>query len=961
MAADTNASRERDHYQRLKEIYLRVRRLAESERDREIDELCSGATDLADAVRELLSQETMRTTLGGTLMQDGPDEVELPDRLGSYEIVGLLGQGGMGVVLEAIDPRLSRPVAIKLLAPHLVASSEARERLVHEARALAALNHPNIATIHGFETHDDHSFFVMERLEGPSIAERLSSGPMDRKTVLELGIQICDALDYAHRRGFVHRDLKPANVCVTLDLDGQQVAKVLDFGIAKPLTNADGGDASPGVIAGTASYMSPEQARGEDVDARTDVWALGCLLFELLSGERAFRGSSTHSTIKAVLNDEPNWDALDGQPPELVDRVIKGCLRRDLRSRRQSIADVRLDLERAMQAQETNADSPATDERTAGRGRFRWGLAGAAIGLVLSIALGALRSGDSSELEARAPLVQAAINSPPGVQLLEGPGPALALSNDGKALVFAAYEGNRDRLYLRDMASAEVRPLEGTDDARSPFFSPDGQWVGFVANGELLKVAVGGSAPVPMLRLPGSPSGATWLERELIVFAIRGGSSGLMEVPSSGGDVRELTRLEPGETDHLWPEICPGDRVLFYTSWSGSLDSAMVVAMSLETDELLTLTHGTQPKIADDGRLLFARRDSVWSMPFDCDRFEIMGDESPVITPVGVMGVGAAHYDVAAGGMLVYSAHRVGFRLNVTRFERDGVSTVLSWLPNVGSMRSLELMASGTQLLMATGDPGAPELWQYDVRRQNGIRVDEGAYSGVASPDGRSIAYAKSVGSNQDDLWWRSATGSEEAKPLHENAFHKAPTGWSPDGEILIFQETRPDTGVDLWTLRVDNQVAEPLLKTRYDEKSGTISPDGSWYAYTSDESGSEEIYVRPFATTGARHPVSIGGGRYPRWSPDGRAIFYLGQEDLMASDVDTTNGFDAGRPRALFPVATQQSIAGLAPSVYAVCPRAECFYVVTRDTSWSPPLRIVHGWSGGVTISSPGGTATGN
>ena len=725
--------------------------------------------------------------------------------------------------------------------------------------------------------------------------------------------------------------------------------KILDFGLAKALTeDGEGADSSlsqsptmtlaatmRGEILGTAGYMSPEQVQGDPADSRADIWAFGICLLEALVGRPVFQGENLSTILAAVLRDDVDLTRLPADTPTQVRRLLDRCLVKKPDDRLHHIGDARVELRAALEAPTFGEDAPSG---AAARPRIAGLLAaGAVAGAVIAgIAVGTFKSAPGPSAS-RSPLTYVSVLIPPKTLLLEGPGSSVALSADGRRLVFGAYDAPEDHLFYRDLGEPTSRPLADTEAARAPVFSPDGAWVAFFADNELRKIAVEGGPPVSLQSVPGTPSGAVWLRDDTIIYGDRGGV-GLARIPASGGETQEVTFLEEGELDHRWPGVSLDGRVLLYTSWRGSLDNAVVVAQSLETGERREVTQGTQPKMSPGGHLIFARRDSLWAVRFDTESLTTIGSERPVSDEVSVMGAGAAHYDVSADGSLAFASGLAGLNLQLKRISRDGSRLVVPWLSDRDWFTSLKLSRQTGRLVIGRGNPGSPDLWVYDVDRGSGRRVETSAFSGVWGPRGENLVFARSRGADRESIWRWSVDGSSEAELLLGGDLRKIPTSWSPDGAAVLYNEDDPETGIDIEILHLADGSTSTFLETASAEESGTFSPDGRWVAYASDESGDMEVYVRPYPGPGAKHGVSIGGGRFPVWSWAGDELFYLGDTGIMAVAVDGARGFEVGRPELLFEVATHTSSGGYVDSVFAPCADDDCFYVVSREEAATPP-----------------------
>ena len=827
-------------------------------------------------------------------------------RLGSYEIVTQIGAGGMGEVYEARDTKLGRNVAIKVLPAAFVNDPDRLSRFQREARMLAALNHSNIATIHGLEHSDGAHFLIMELVSGETLAERIKrEGAVPIKEALKIAVQIAEALEAAHEKGIIHRDLKPANVKVTTE----GTLKVLDFGLAKAFAG-DAGDSNPsqsptlsavatmqGVLLGTAAYMSPEQARGKAVDKRTDIWAFGCVLYELLTGKQAFHGEGTTDILAAVVRAEPDWSKLPLSTPAQIRTLLKRCLQKEKRLRMQSAGDARIEIEEALTA-------PTIVVATSTRRLSSWRQAVAlALGALAFLGIGGIAVWNlkpSSPL----PVIRTVINLPAGQQLagLEN-GPAVALSPDGSHLAYVARLGDTQQLYLRAMDSLEAKSVPGTEGAVSPFFSPDGQWVGFFAGGKLKKVSVSGGAALA-LGDAAIPLGASWGSQGKIAFAPTTVGV-LLQVPDAGGAQQALTSFEKAEVSQRWPEFLPdGKEVLFATGPSGvNFTNAQVAVRSLVTNERRNLIQGaTQPRYARSGHLVYAQGGNLMAVPFDSQLLAVTGTAVPVVE--GVLQSpfnGAAQYNLSTTGSLVYVTGGIQSALGrLVWVSREGAEQTLA--APVRAYQFPRLSPDGHRVGVGITEQES-QIWVFDLARQTLTRLTfEGKVNNrlAWTPDGKRVAF-QSNKEGPSNVFWQLADGSGGLERLTTSEYLQAPSSWSSDGQLLAFIEIDPATGQDIWVLRLNDHKAQPFLQTQFNESSPRFSPDGRWLAYNSDESGRYEVYVQPYPGPGGKWQISTEGGTEPVWNPNGRELFYRSSNKMMAVDISTQPNFAAGTPRMLF------------------------------------------------------------
>jgi serine/threonine protein kinase/Tol biopolymer transport system component len=832
-------------------------------------------------------------------------------RLGPYEILSAIGAGGMGEVYQAHDTKLGRDVAIKVLPEAFAHDAERLARFQREAKMLAALNHPNIATIHGLEQSGGTSYLVMELVSGETLADRIKrDAKIPVEEALTIAKQIAEALEAAHEKGIIHRDLKPANVKVT----PEGKVKVLDFGLAKAFAGDAASDDlsnSPtlsaaatmqGVILGTAAYMSPEQARGKACDKRTDIWAFGCVLYELLTGKQAFHGETTTEILAAVLRGEPDWGALPEPTPSTIRALLRRCLQKDVNKRARDAGDARIEIEEALAAPvtaELSTAAPTKGIRNLGRRALILGLGA----LLLAAAVASLATWNLKPSPSQ-PVTRTVIDLPPGQQLAGlDSGPALALSPDATHLAYVARQGGTQQLYLRAMDSSEAKPIPGTEGAVSPFFSPDGQWLGFFAGGKLMKVSVSGGAAVTLGDAL-QPRGASWGSQGMIAFAPQNIST-LQQVPDAGGPPQPLTRFEKEEFSQRWPEFLPGGKAVLFTAGPTAITFANshVAVQSVGTGQRRNLVQGgMSPRYALTGHLVYAQGASLMAVPFDPQRLAFTGAAVPVVEGVQQSPVsGAAQYSFSSTGSLVYvSGGAQSAQSKLVWVNRNGAEQPVA--APAHTYLGPHLSPDGRRVAVTTTEQES-QTWLYDLSRDTLTRFTfEGNYNliPVWTPDGKRIAF-ESAKEGPPNLFWQLADGSGGLERLTTSEYVNAPFSWSPDGQLLAFIEVNPTTGFDIWVLRLSDRKAQPFLRTRFNETAPRFSPDGRWLAYVSDESGRFEIYVQPYPGPGGKWQISTEGAMDPVWNPNGRELFYRSGNKMMAVDIATQPSFVAGKPRMLF------------------------------------------------------------
>jgi Tol biopolymer transport system component len=823
-------------------------------------------------------------------------------KLGTYEVTVHIGSGGMGEVYQAHDTKLGRDVAIKVLPEAFAHDPERLSRFQREAKMLAALNHPNIATIYGLEQSSGTSYLVMELVSGETLAERVKrEGAFPIQEALKIAVQIAEALEGAHEKGIIHRDLKPANVKVTLE--GK--VKVLDFGLAKAFAG-DGVSSDPsdsptlsmaatmhGVILGTAAYMSPEQARGKSVDKRTDIWAFGCVLYELLTGKQAFQGEDVTEILAAVVKTEPDWQAVPSAVPAKVRDLLRRCLQKDKTMRLRDAGDARIEIHEALTSPAPNVPAvPTLPAVPAWRQVAVAGivlLAGAAIA---GVAVWKLRPGSPQ------PVSRLAVPLPPGESLRMLNTQVLALSPDGSRIAYVSSRAGKQQIYLRAFDSMESKALSGTEGAESLFFSPDGKWLGFSAGGKLMKVSMSGGAPLSICEAQ-NPRGVTWGDNGTIVFAPGFGVSGLSQVSAAGGKPQAITSRDPTAEEEAdrWPQLLPGGRAVLFTAWNRNLDDAQIIVQRLDTRERrIILQGGTDPRYVPSGHLVYARAGTLMAVPFDLSRFQVTGEPIPVAEDVSLATEGVAQFDISRTGSLVYVPG-----------DLQGNGRRLVWVDRKGKEQPLEApprnylnprLSPDGQRVAVTIQGANDDVWVYDIPRQTLSRLTSQARSlnPIWTPDGKRIIY-RSNRTGILNMFWKAADGSGEEERLTVSQSNQWPSAVSPDGQALAFVSS----GRDLWILNLTgDRKSHPFQKTRINENSPSFSPDGRWLAYTSDESGLNEVYVQPFPAGGRKVQISTEGGEQARWARSGE-LFYRNGDKIMSIALTTQPTLVAGKPRMVF------------------------------------------------------------
>jgi len=839
-----------------------------------------------------------------------------------YKVTAKIGEGGMGVVYRATDSKLGREVALKILPEAFAQDPQRMARFSREAQVLASLNHPNIAHIYGLEESGGVRALAMELVEGLTLAERIAAGAVPLEEVLPMARQIAEALEYAHERGIIHRDLKPANVKVRPD----GTVKVLDFGLAKALESESSAlDAShsptmsavatrAGVLMGTAAYMSPEQARGKTVDRRADIWAFGCVLYEMLRGKKVFDGDTVSDSLAAVIRADPDWNALPPATPPRILALLRRCLEKDAKRRLRDIGEARILLEDLIA--DPLAQSAAADARPvtalpepAWKRALPWAVAGLAI---VTAALSSWAPWRSAPVPVPSMRMSAEMGAPASLVLDQGA--SVVLSPDGTRLAFLAQDDARKRMiYVRDVEQLQATPLAGTEDARDPFFSPDGKWIAFFADGKLKKIATQGGAAVTLCDAP-APHGGSWGADDSIVFT-PDRRTVLFRVSASGGKPEPVTQLDGkvGELTHRWPQVLPGgEAVLFSVQMPTSLfDEGNIVVQSLQGGEPRTVvTGGSYGRYVPSGHILFARKGNLFAVPFNLDKLEVSGPAAPFLEHLAsTTSVAGAQYSFSDTGLLAYVAGgSQASKLMVAWLDRAGKLQPLRSVP--GDYVNPRLSPDGKRLSLNVFDGGSADIWVYDWARDTMTRLTFDPGNDIAqawTPDGQRLAFA-STRSGTQNLYWSRADGSGDVQRLTEGKHSQFPYSWTPDGKTLAFHELDPVTGADIWVLPIVGDeksgwnpgTPKVFLKTPFAEATPFFSPDGRWLAYQSNESGRNEVYVRPFPSGEGKWMVSSGGGTQVRWSRNTKELFYERPDDhkIMVANYRVVGGsFQADKP----------------------------------------------------------------
>jgi eukaryotic-like serine/threonine-protein kinase len=837
-------------------------------------------------------------------------------KLGPYEIVAPLGAGGMGEVYRARDTRLDRTVAIKILPTHLSDNPEAKDRFDREARAISSLSHPNICHLYDVGAQDGTNYLVMEYLEGETLADRLRKGPLPLEQFLKVGIEICEGLEKAHRSGVIHRDLKPGNIMLT-----KNGSKLMDFGLAKAIPKAATPASSltasfntpvasqpltaQGTVVGTFQYMAPEQLEGLEAEARSDLFSLGAVLYEMITGRRAFEGKSPLSVASAILEKEPApISTIKPMTPPALDHAIRRCLAKDPEERWQTARDLGLELKWIAEAgSEAGVSAPVAERRT--RERLAWATAallalaaiGFAIGFVLRTPKPAQPMRLSAEIGADANLYN------------EYGNPSVLLSPDGTRLAFVASGSDeKQRIYVRSLDQLQATALSGTEHAQNPFFSPDSQWLGFFADRRLKKISVQGGAAVSVCDAANG-RGGSWNEDGNIVFApdIR---AALYKVSSAGGAPQPLTTLDQqaGEVTERWPQLLPGGKVVLFTSntHGGNYEDADIMVYSISSRQRKTVLHGGfYGRYLPTGHVAYMHEGTLFAVPFELRRLEVTGPPVPILDGVSASpGDASAQFSFSESGNMVYVAGRGGFQIvSIYWMDRQGKFTPLRETP--GDYYSPAFSPDGKRLALAINDGKRSDIWVYEWAHDTLTRL---TFSGnnfypIWTPDGQRITYSSFEKPGVGDLYWTRADGTGGTLRLTETKNRKFPASWHPNGKLLAFDQVSGAT-LNTFTMTIDGNEklgwkpgeAKPLWSSSFQEAESSFSPDGRWLAYISNETGDFEVYVRPFPGPGGKWQISSGGAHFPKWSGNGKELFYRTQDNKIMVATYTASG-DSFRP----------------------------------------------------------------
>jgi serine/threonine protein kinase len=867
-------------------------------------------------------------------------------KLGPYEIIGGIGAGGMGEVYKARDTRLDRIVAIKVLPAHLADRAELRERFDREAKTIASLNHPHICTLFDTGHQGDVDFLVMEYIEGETLAQRLQKGPLPLDQVLRYAIEIADALDKAHRKGITHRDLKPGNIMLT-----KTGAKLLDFGLAKlkqdaapatpesQMATMKGSITGEGTILGTLQYMAPEQVEAKEVDARTDIFAFGVVVYEMATGKKAFEGKSQASLMAKILEtDPPPMASLAPMTPPALDHVVKQCMEKDPDERWQSAKDICEQLKWISEGgSQAGIPAPPVTEQKSKKHLVLAAAAGAiAVAMIAGAAFYLRRTPP--------PTVEQTVRFTVGPPEKGSFSPALrsspAVSPDGTEIVFAADVGSsRSQLWVRPLNSATAQELPGTENASYAFWSPDSRFVAFSSGGKLKKIAISGGSVETLVEVP--PTAGTWSRDGTVLFTAD--DNRLVRVSDSGGNVTPVTTLDASrfETSHWWPQFLPdGRHFLYFAQSSRPENNALYVASLDSKDKKLLLNVASNTGYVSPGYLLFHRQGTLMAQPFDAGKLQLTSEAVPIVERVEFNPFGSdGSFSASDNGVLVYRGGGGAVPLNYVWVNRNGTEQAISAPPH---NYTFPRISPDGKRVAAGIEEGEGQVWIYDFARDALSRLTfEGTNNvdPVWTPDGKRIVF-KGKGSR---LFWQSADGGGGAEEMTSDKLNgnSIPSSWSPDGQELAFIDGLAIRNIYILPLKDRNP--HIFAENQVFEAAPAFSPDGHWMAYTSSESGRNEIYVRPYPGPGGKWQISTEGGTEPRWNPKGHELFYRDGQEMMSVDYTAQPAFSAGKPRVLFQgpyTPTPRSTAN-----YDVSPDGQRFLMLKAGEHMPGEINVVINW----------------
>lgn len=894
-----------------------------------------------------------------------PSQLATGTKLGRYEIRSLLGMGGMGEVYRARDVKLNRDVAVKILPAAFSADTDRLRRFEQEAQAAGALNHPNILAVHDVGSHDGAPYVVSELLEGETLREMLSTGALPQRKAINYATMIANGLAAAHERGIIHRDLKPENIFITKD----DRAKILDFGLAKLIP--PGGDdvvrsdvetikahTSAGTVMGTAGYMSPEQVRGQPVDPRSDIFSFGAVLYEAMSGRRAFHGDSAVESLNAILKEEPpDFNETNARINPQLEKIVRRCLEKKPERRFHSAHDLGFALEALSNSSESSLKAeplvtpPTTEERSRGlrvleNSRLAWIVAGVLLLLTLAVTWVYITRQPKAETRA----IKLLMLPPEKTFLMAGQPPLI--SPDGKTLAFVAMDDSgRSLLFVRPLDSLAARPVEGSDGASLPFWSPDSRSLGFFATGNLKRIELTGGPPTTLAKAP-NPRGGAWSKDGVIIYCPIPPSP-LLRISAAGGESTPIHAkgLDKGEISRWLPSFLPdGQHYLYIARVSGSEREVRVGSLDSNDSKGLVPSAYSNAIYAPPGYLLYRRESTLVAHRFDLEKLELQGDAIPIAENVGFDATSAQGYFSASNdGVVVYYSGSAGLT-QLTWFDRAGKQ--LGIVGESADQGDLELSQDDTRLAFRRVDnqTGSISLWLMDLKQGTPSRFtfEKGTdFAPIWSPDGSRILFS-TLRDGPPNLYQKVSNSAGNEEPLVKSPVAKISFDWSSDGRYIIYGVIDPKTSWDLWTLRLDDPSNPvPFMQTNFDERGAKFSPNGRWVAYESNESGTNEVFVRAFPVTAGKWQVSIRGGEQPRWRRDGKELFYISADHkLMSLEVKTdAETFEHRTPTALF--GTRVGGIDTPGDFYAVTADGQRFILnnLVAEAAYTP-ITVVINWT---------------